>query len=107
MEISTTMIAMTTISSMKVKPRNREMGTREWGRVPLPDGRGSESPLRIWSTIGSLLVGFAVDVKHVLAAPACGFRIVLVAAQAPVGGVGEGVTRDAAKQADFLVFGAV
>src|SRR5579875_1376271 len=135
MEISTTMIAITTISSMKVKPKLRpklplvfqeSLRASGWRNLasngpsePRPSGSGRRVPgltplsaqallpLRIRSAIGGLFVGFAIDVEYVLSAPAGRIGIVLVAAQAPVGGAGERIARNAAQQADFLIFGAI
>src|ERR1039457_3094304 len=67
MEIRITMIVTTTISSTNVKPRLR--------RCVLP--------FCIRCTVGSLVFRLCVNVKHALAPPALGFRIVLRAAQAP------------------------
>ncbi len=44
-----------------------------------------------------------VDVEDVLPAAAVGVGLVLVGAQAPVGGAGHGIDRDGAQEADFFV----
>src|ERR1039458_9341852 len=89
MLIRITMIEITTISSTKLKPRRFI----------------ARSPLRISRSIGRLLVGLAIYIEHVLAAPTIPLGVVLVAAHAPLGCVGERVAWNAAQQFDLLVVG--
>src|SRR5690242_18780172 len=91
-EIRMTMIDTTTISSTNVKPRT----ARAAGRLP----RTVASP------IGCLFHGFAVDVKDVLAAPALGLGVVLIAAHPPFALTGERVDRDTAEESHLLAAGA-
>src|SRR5579885_1090026 len=94
METRITMIDITIISSIMVKPAR----PRRPGRLP--------SPLRVRGPIRSLLCGLRIHVKHVLAAPTVRFRIVPRAAYAPVGGVREGIFGDAAEEPDLQVLRA-
>src|SRR6516225_10172573 len=103
--MSTTMMVMTTMSSTKVKPRSRGIsrgcrspGSRE-PRLPL-------LPLGIRCTIGSLLVGLAIHIEDVLAAPTQGFGIVLITAHTPLRSAGERVAWDAPHQVDLLILGS-
>src|SRR5580704_13227349 len=88
METRITMIAMTIISSTIVKPSWR----------PRP-----RLPVGIVSAIRGLFRGLGVHIEDVLSAPTVGRGIVLGAAHAPVGGIGERVFGDAAQEADLLV----
>src|ERR1700722_7353816 len=88
MDTRITTIAMTIISSTMVKPNSLR-------RIFLPVG--------IFRPIRRRLRTLGVNIKNVLAAPTVGGRIVFGAAHAPVGGVGEGIFRDAPEEFDFLV----
>src|SRR5690242_6066857 len=90
-----TMMVITTMSSTKVKPSLADLGVRP------------TLPLGICRAIGRLIAGFAIDVEDVLSTPARGLGVVLVAAQAPVFLLGEGVPRDPAEEADLLAVGGV
>src|SRR5579872_3029786 len=88
-----TMMVTTTINSTKVKPRRPR--------------RGGRLPGAIASPIGSLLIGFAVDIEDVLAAPTLRIRVVLIAAEAPFGLAGKGIEGDSAQEAHLLIFGVI
>src|SRR5205823_1780978 len=86
--IRITMMLITTISSTKVNPR------RERESLPVCIG----PPIRI------LVHGFGVYIEDVLAAPIVGGRIVLVAADSPLGSMGERIHRDATQELhDFAI----
>src|SRR5688572_11467077 len=105
----TTMV-ITTISSTKVNPRallTRRRGDAEenaektFGRLlrvflcASAPPRRSSLPVSIRTPIGRFLIGLGVDVEHILAAPAHRGGVILVAPQAPVFSVSEGIARDA------------
>src|SRR6516165_11093471 len=92
-EMRMTMMATTTISSTKVKPRSRRGAAR--------------LPFRIARSIGSPVVGFAVNIKDILAPPTVGLGIILIAPQAPVRLAGKRVARDAPEQEDLLILGGI
>src|SRR4029453_491456 len=81
------MMAITVMSSMRVKPRARP------------------SPGVVARAIQSFSGALAVDVPHVLAAPGRLVRIILVASHAPLGLGGHGVHGDPAEQLDLPVLG--
>src|ERR1700678_195202 len=94
-DINTAMIAMTIISSMRVKPKRRRLEPA--GRVM------TGSPFGIVSSIARLVHALGVHVENVLSAPRLGVRVVPVASQPPLVGVGHGVLRYAAQVFHFLV----
>src|SRR5690349_14147207 len=69
------MMAITTISSMSVKPRRH-------------------LPLRIWFTIAVSIHGFREHIENILAAPGIRGRLVLHAALAPFGIAGHRILRN-------------
>src|SRR3954453_18108315 len=98
-----TTIVITTMSSTKVKPRRRCKARR----VRWAAGGVALLPLGIRLAIGRFLIRLAVNAENILAAPAGGRRVVLVAAQAPLVLVSEGVARDLAQQPHLLAVRAV
>src|SRR6516225_2118856 len=113
--MSTTIMAITTISSTKVNPRARSgllaclrasaRSLSERGTIACQVITG-RLPLRIWRTIGGLLESLSINVENVLPAPTRGLRIILVAAQTPFGRAGERVARDTPQQVHLLFLGA-
>src|SRR5581483_5780747 len=93
--IKTAMMAITIISSMNVKPKRR--------RDERVANLATVSPLRIGSSIARLVHAFRVHVKYVLPAPGLRGRIVAVAPQTPVIGIGHGVFRDAPQVLHLLI----
>src|SRR5947209_3946863 len=79
------MIVSTTISSTKVKPRERP-----------------NLPFRISRTIARFLHRLAIYVEDALPAPRLALGIVLIAAHAPLGLACKRIHRDAAKEAHLL-----
>src|ERR1051326_7211262 len=98
-----TTIVITTSRSTNVKPRRRSRASL----AAPPPPRLSTLPLGIRCAIGRFLVRLAVHAEYILAAPAGGLGVVLIAAQAPFGLVREGVARDLAQQPDLLAVGAI
>src|SRR5271154_6377153 len=93
--ISTAMIAITIISSMKVKPkRRREDSSR---------GFMSASPFAIRCSIARFIHALGIDVEHVLAAPGLRRGIITIAPEAPLIVVGHGVFGNAAQILHLLV----
>src|SRR5580658_5321127 len=92
-EIRITMIAMTIISSTMVKPNSR--------RRSLSAARCL--PVGVIGSIRRLFGGLGINVENVLPTPTVGGRVVLGAAHAPVGGVGEGILWNASQESDLLI----
>src|SRR5262245_30956509 len=86
------MIDTTTMSSMRVKPASPP--------------RAPALPVLVTRPIQSLALVGGIHVEHVLAAPGGAVGLVLVAALAPLLGVGQGVERDAPQEAQLLPRGA-
>src|ERR1051326_6471291 len=97
-EMRITMIVMTTISSTKVNPR------RDLPRHGRPKA-GAKLPFRIIGSIGRLLRCLAIHIEHALPAPREALRIVLIAAQSPLGLAGERVHRNPSQEAHLLAVG--
>src|SRR5579862_2194460 len=89
--INMAMIAITIISSMKVKPKRRRL---TWGTS---SRTVALSPGGVRCSIARLVHALAVHIKYVLTAPGLRRRIVAVAAQPPFIRIGHGVFRDAAQ----------
>src|SRR6516165_3119473 len=114
-----TMMVITTISSTNVKPRRalweRPPGLREASASrtglawrPAADLEVCPTlPLRIGRAIGCLVLRLRVYGEHVLSTPTGGFRVVLIAAQAPFRLAGEWVLGNGAQEADLLAVGVV
>src|ERR1700736_796641 len=82
-------IAMTIISSMRVKPR----------RVRSRPGL----PFRIGCSIARLLRTLGVHIENILPTPGLRLRLVAGAALAPIEGVGHGVLGDAPQKFNLLI----
>src|SRR5215470_18073926 len=96
--MSTTIIAITTINSTKVKPKREAAERRDESRRGRHECLRHVLPLRIRRTIGSLLESLGIDIENILPAPTVGLRVVLVTAHTPLRRIGERVVRDAAQQ---------
>src|ERR1039457_1684606 len=99
--IRSTMMVITTINSTKVKPRSLAK------RHERPRPKGRVLPIGIWSPIRILVAGFGVDVEDVLAAPAGGLGVVLIAAHPPFVLIRERVDRDVAQELHHLTVRAL
>src|ERR1043165_1930527 len=88
------MIVTTTISSTKLNPRCRLPGSR-----PLP--------ICISAPIRVLVARLTINVEYVLAAPAGGLGVVLVAAHTPLVLSREWVPRNVPQEAHLLTLGVV
>src|SRR5271169_1454006 len=84
---STPMMAMTIISSTRVKPASLLRFVR---MIALPVG--------VLCAVQGRALGFAVDVENALAAKGVGCRIVLHRPQAPLLLAGHGIDRNAAQE---------
>src|SRR5581483_10402470 len=96
METRMTMIVNTIINSRSVKPLTASCS--EWPRIVLV---GVMLPIRIARPIQGSPLTLGVDVKHVVAAPTPGVRVILHRAQSPVRVAGERVQRDLAQELVF------
>src|SRR5690242_3366941 len=97
MPISTRMMAITTMSSIMVKPRLRS--ARRASELNLYWKKLFISPVRIFRAVNSRGGRQRENVKHVLATPTTGIRIVLHRALAPVGVSRHGVHGNAPEKA--------
>src|ERR1035438_8803986 len=64
-------------------------------------------PLGVGFSIAVSLRGFAIDVVNVISAPGLRLDVVLHAAETPLFGFGERISRDEAQKLDFLAVGAL
>src|ERR1035441_8216606 len=87
------MIAMTIIISIMVKPNSRRRNCRP----------ASFLPVGVIGSIRRLFRGLGINIEDVLPTPAIGGGVVLGAAHAPVGGVGEGILGDSSQKPDLLI----
>src|SRR5579863_2385700 len=95
-----TIIAITIIISMSVKPRVFLKREKRPG-CEYPGCEQKILPLRVGSSIGRLIHTLCIYIEDILAAPAGAFRIVLHTPKTPVPRVGHGIERDPAQKLEL------